>query len=265
MTANKGRPQGRPSVIPHTTMTRPTKLTRVVILIDGLDRRAILPATGPHPAFRDVDGTPAADMLLTHLAGQGITDAWLVSRALPGMVVHYFGDGSRWRVRATHVRQDGPPGSGGALMAVRNHITESTLVIDGALVTNFDLAAMFDAHRSTDIDVTMCLAGEVRETAGLPRARTDPSSRFVREILIDPPFPDEPEILLGVGVYIIEPEAVVPLQEAGVNADWVMDVLPDLAGQSRVHGWQADPGTRFDLPRRVRVMHTQAGRALPSI
>ncbi len=246
-------------------MRSPDKLTRAIILIDGFDPRAVLPAAGPHPAFRDVDGTPAADALLRHLAEQGITDVWLVSRALPGMVVHYFGDGSRWGVRAAHVRQDGSPGSGGALMAARQHITESTLVIDGALVTDFQLTAMYDAHRSVDADVTMCLAVEIKETAGLPRAQTDSSLGFVREILTDPPFPADPEILVGVGVYIIEPEAVEPLQKAGVNADWVTDVLPALARQGRVRGWQANPGTHFDLPRRVRVMHSQTGRALPTI
>ena len=246
-------------------MKPPDKLTRAIVLIDGLDPRAVLPAAGPHPAFRDVDGTPAADALIRHLAEQGINDVWLVSRALPGMVVHYFGDGSRWGVRAAHLRQDGPPGSGGALMAARQHITESTLVIDGALVTDFQLTAMYDAHRSVDTDVTMCLAAEIKETAGLPRAQTDSSSGFVREILTAPPFPADPEILVGVGVYIIEPEAVEPLQKAGVNADWVTDVLPALARQNRVRGWQANPGARFDLPRRVRVMHSQTGRALPTI
>ena len=246
-------------------MTRPARLTRAVVLIDGLDPRAVLPAAGPHPAFREVDGMPAADVLLRHLAGQGMTEVRLVSRALPGMVVHYFGDGSRWGVRATHIRQDGAPGSGGALMAARQQITESTLVIDGALVTDFHLTAMYDAHCTVDTDVTICLTGEVEETAGLPRARTDSSSRLVQEILVDPPFPTDPEILVGVGIYIIEPQAVEPLQKAGVNADWVTDVLPTLARQSRVQGWQANPATRFNLPRRVRVMHSQTGRALPSI
>ncbi|MCY4575597.1 MAG: sugar phosphate nucleotidyltransferase [Chloroflexi bacterium] len=245
-------------------MTRPDSLAHAVVLIDGFDPRAVLPATGPHPAFRDADGVPAADALFRHLAGQGITDVWLVSRALPGMVVHYFGDGSRWGVSATHVRQDGSPGSGGALSAVRRQITESTLVIDGALVTDLELGAMFEAHRSADADLTMCLTDDVQETAGLPRALTDSSSPLVQQVLTDPPFPANPEILVGVGVYIVEPEAVEPLQTAGVNADWVTDVLPDLARQSRVRGWQANPGARFDLPRRVRVMHSQTGRALPT-
>ncbi len=246
-------------------MRPPDKLTRAIVLIDGLDPRAVLPATGPHPAFRDVNGMPAADALLRHLAEQGIKDAWLVSRALPGMVVHYFGDGSRWGVRAAHVRQDGAPGSGGALTAALHYVTESTLVIDGALVTDLQLTNMYDAHRSSDTELTMCLAGEIRETAGLPRALMSPSSRRIQEILVDPPFPADPEILIGVGVYIIEPEAVEPLQKAGVNADWVRDVLPTLARNNRVHGWQAEPGTRFNLPRRVRMMHSQAGRALPLI
>ncbi len=246
-------------------MRSPENLTRAIVLIDGLDPRAVLPAAGPHPAFRVVNGIPAADALIRHLAEQGITDVWLVSRALPGMVVHYFGDGSGWGVRATHVRQDGAPGSGGALMAARQHVTESTLVIDGALVTDLQITPMYDAHRSVGTALTMCLAAEIRETAGLPRARMDSSSRHVQEILITPPFPADPEILVGVGVYIIEPEAVEPLQKAGVNADWVTDVLPALARQSRVHAWKAGPGVRFDLPRRVRMMHSQTGRAMPSM
>ncbi|MYD36756.1 MAG: hypothetical protein F4X20_07110 [Dehalococcoidia bacterium] len=246
-------------------MTRPDKLIRAIVLIDGLDPRAVLPAAGPHPAFRDVNGTPAADLLLRHLARQGIAEVWLVSRALPGMVVHYFGDGSRWGVNATHIRQDGAPGSGGALMAARQQITESTLVIDGALVTDFQLAAMHDVHRSMDTDLTMCVSNEVNETAGLPRARMDSSSRLVHEILVSPPFAEDENILCGIGIYIIEPEAVKPLQEAGVNADWVTDILPALAQQGRVRGWQAESGTRFHLPRRARVMHSQSGRALPSI
>lgn len=246
-------------------MNCPDKLTRAIVLIDGLDPRAVLPSSGPHPAFRDVNGMPAADVLLRHLAGQGITDAWLVSRALPGMVVHYFGDGGGWGVKVTHIRQDGAPGSGGALMATRHLITESTLLIDGALVMDFQLTAMFDAHRSVDTDLTMCVSNEVNETAGLPRAQMDPSSRLARDILVAPPFPEDVDILCGIGIYIIEPEAVEPLQEAGVNADWITDVLPMLARQGRVHGWQAEPGNRFDLPRRVRVMHSQTGRALPSI
>ena len=213
-----------------------------------------MPATGPHPAFRDVDGIPAVDALLRHLAGQGIREAWLVSRALPGMVVHYFGDGSQWGVDATHVRQDGSPGSGGALMAARQHVTESTLVIDGALSTDLQLSAMFDAHRSANVDVTMCLAGGVRETAGLPRAQTDTSSGLIRTIIVEPPFPTDPGILCGVGVYVIEPQAVEPLKDAGAQADWVTDVLPLLAERGYVLGWQAGQDTRFDLPRRVRVM-----------
>ncbi len=245
-------------------MRRPDTLTQAVILIDGFDPRAVLPATGPHPAFRQVDGIPASDALLRHLAGQGITDAWLVSRSLPGMVVHYFGDGSRWGIRATHVRQDGSPGSGGALTAVRQQITESTLVIDGALVTNLELASMFEAHRSADVDLTMCLADDVQETAGLPRARTDTHSGLVREILIEPPFPTDVGVSCGVGAYIAEPEAVQPLQTAGVNADWVRDVLPKFAAESRILGWQPEAGAQFDLPRRVRMMHSQLGRSLSS-
>ena len=128
--------------------SRPIGLSHSIVLVDGFDPRAVLPATGPHPAFRDVNGTPVVDRLLQHLAQQGITDIHFVTRTLPGMVVHYFGDGSRWGVRASHIRQDSPPGSGGALRAAQQYITESTLIIDGALAADLDMTAMFEAHRT---------------------------------------------------------------------------------------------------------------------
>ena len=231
--------------------------TRAVVLIDGFDPRAVLPAIAPHPAFRDVNGAPAADALLQHLAGQGITDVWLVCRTLPGLVVHYFGDGSRWGIRATHLRQDGRPGSGGALMAAREQLTETTLIIDGALATDMNLSLVIEAHRRENAALTMCLAGELQEAAGLPRARVDRSTGRVSEILIDsPPQPDGETPLYGVGVYIAEPEAVEPLWTARVSTDWVRDILPTLAEQGLIQAWQAEPGTRFDLPRRARAMHS---------
>ena len=238
-------------------MNRPNNLTRAVVLIDGLDPRAVLPATGPHPAFRDVNGAPAVDSLLRHLARQGITDAWLVSRTLPGMVVHYFGDGSAWGLRATHVRQDGPAGSGGGLMAARQYITESTLLIDGALTTDLQLGEMFDAHRSADGDVTICLVDDVRESAGLPRVRIDTSSNLINAIHLDPPFPTGPQTLCAVGAYIVEPESIEALETAGVNADWIRDVLPGLAEGGRAQAYVTDTKTGFDLPRRVRAMQMQ--------
>ena len=247
-------------------MNRPERLTRAIVLIDGLDPRAVLPATGPHPAFRDANGAPAVDSLLRHLAGQGITDAWLVSRTLPGMVVHYFGDGSAWGVNVTHVRQDGPAGSGGGISAARQHITESTLVIDGALATDVQLSAMFDAHRSANADVTVCLAADVPESAGLPHANREESSSLINRILLDPPFPTGPETPCAVGAYIVEPESIEPLATAGVNADWIRDVLPALAENGRVRAYLPDPKTRFDLPRRIRAMQMQpqpgSGRGL---
>ncbi len=241
-------------------MERPEKLTRAIVAIDGLDTRAVLPATGPHPAFRQVNGVPAADLLLRHLAQQGITDAWLVSRSLPGMVVHYFGDGTSWGLRVTHVRQDGPQGSGGSISAARDHITESVLLIDGTLVTNVRLGALFDAHRRVDVDVTMCVSTVVRESAGLPQVRVEEPAGLIRVILPDAPLAAENDDLRGIGAYIIEPESVQPLESAGVNADWIGDVLPELADRGRVQIWVPDADISFDVPRRVRTMRMQSGR-----
>ncbi len=234
-------------------MNRPEVLTRAIILIDGFDPRAVMPASGPHPAFRDIDGVPAADLLLRRLSAQGITDAWLVSRNLPGLVVHYFGDGGAWGLRATHVRQDGPAGSGGAMAAARQYVTESTLLIDGALVTTVPVATLFKAHRRMDVDATMCLTASVGESAGLPRARIDRASGLVRQIFPEPPFPESEDTLCAVGAYIIEPAAA--LQESNaMSADWVRDALPGLAERERVGGWEADAGVTVDLPRRVRAV-----------
>ena len=241
-------------------MTNQDKATRALVLMDGFDSRSIMPLTGVHPAFRDVDGTPSADALMRHLAHQGITDALLVCRNLPGLIVHYFSDGAEWGLRLSYMPQDRPLGSGGAIAHARSWLTETTLLIDGGLSTNLSLSGLIETHRAIGADATMCLARPGSVPGGAPGALWERESRSVTDIYpdysasrADPSVPEGHDLLVGVGIYIIEPAAASNLDENRV-LDWLANVLPDLARHRRVAGWMAGDDARFNFAPSRRAL-----------
>ncbi len=250
-------------------MTSQERVTRALVLMDGFDSRSIMPLTGVHPAFRPVDGAPAADTLMRHLAQQSITDALLVCRNLPGLVVHYFRDGAEWGLRLSYLPQDRPLGSGGAIAQARSWLTETTLLIDGGLSTNLSLSDVIATHRATGADATMCLARPGAAPGGVPGALMERESRFVTDIYPDysasranAPVPEGHDLLVGVGIYIIEPAAASGLDENRV-VDWLADVLPDLARRRRVAGRMAGDDARFNFApsRRALSLEQRGGTA----
>ena len=249
-------------------MTDQRKVTRALVLMDGFDSRTIMPLTGVHPAFRDVNGAPAADSLMRHLASQGITDARLVCRNLPGLVVHYFSDGAEWGIRLSYMPQDRPLGSGGAIAQARSWLEETTLLIDGGLATNAPLSGIGETHGRSGADVTICVATPLAAPGGTPVVLMERQTGQVTEIHPDASasraeiaVPDGHELLVGVGIYIIEPAAAAGLDDNRV-VDWLADVLPELARGGRVVGWLAGDDAQFNFaPRRRALALDQRGGA----
>ena len=247
-------------------VTNRDRVTRALVLMDGFDSRSIMPLTGVHAAFRDVAGAPAADSLMRHLASQGIRDARLVCRNLPGLVVHYFSDGAEWGLRLSYLSQDRPLGSGGAIAQARSWLAETTLLIDGGLATNVSLSGIGETHSRTGADVTICLAMPHAAPGGTPVVLMDRETGRVTEIHPDVSasraeisVPDGHELLVGVGIYIIEPAAAADLDDNRV-VDWLADVLPGLAGGGRVVGWLAGDDAQFNFaPRRRALSLDQRG------
>ena len=103
----------------------------------------------PKPMIR-VAGRPILERLILHLAGHGISEIVLSIGYLGEQIEEFFGDGSHYGCRIDYLREEPtrPLGTGGPLrlLADQREVTQPVLVLNGDLVTHFDLSKMLDAH-----------------------------------------------------------------------------------------------------------------------
>jgi mannose-1-phosphate guanylyltransferase/phosphomannomutase len=206
--------------------------------MDGLDRGRRLLPSDDHPGFRIVDGLPVADRLVRHLVSQRVTDLRLVLHHLPGLIAHYFMDGSAWGARITYAYQERPLGSGGALAQAADFCTETVLLLPGVILTDFSLDAMAEAHRAAQADVTVAL-GTVQGARQRPYAVLDGRRRLTGYTVPRGGEPPPQGHFMDAGVYVVEPGVVQGLASDAV-LDWSRDVMPTLVEEGRVAGWTSE-------------------------
>ncbi len=101
--------------------------------------------TIPKPMIR-VAGRPILERLVLHLTGGGIRRIFLSVNYLSRIIEDHFGDGSAFGCRIEYLREKKPLGTGGSLALLRERPKHPLLVMNGDLVTQFDVGRMLDAH-----------------------------------------------------------------------------------------------------------------------
>ena len=99
----------------------------------------------PKPMIR-VAGRPILERLVLHLTGSGIRRIFLSVNYLSHVIEDHFGDGSAYGCRIEYLRERKPLGTGGALALLPERPTHPLLVMNGDLVTQFDVGRMLEAH-----------------------------------------------------------------------------------------------------------------------
>jgi NDP-sugar pyrophosphorylase family protein len=129
-----------------------------VILAGGLATR-MRPATDSVPkALLPVAGRPFADLQLSWLASQGVTDVVYCTAYLGEMIAGYVQSGSRWGLRVTY-SDEGPSlvGTGGALRltADRSLLDDDVFVLYGDSYLQVELDLVEAAYRSSGLPALM--------------------------------------------------------------------------------------------------------------
>lgn len=134
-------------------------LPHALILTAGLGTR-LRPLTQVRakPAI-PVAGEPIVRRLVRWLAAGGVTDVVLNLHYLPATITAVTGDGSDLgaRVRYSWEQPRVLGSAGGPRQALPIVGADTFLIVNGDTLTDFDLAALSDAHRSSDALVTLGL------------------------------------------------------------------------------------------------------------
>ena len=182
----------------------------VALILAGGRGTRLQPATDylPKPMVR-VAGTPILERILNHLVGFGINRIVLSVGYLGEIIEEHFADGSRFGCEITYLREDptSPKGTGGPLASLPSlfhELKESILVMNGDLVTQFDVAAMLSHHEQSE---SMATIGALNYSHEVPYGVLNTNGAGEITAIVEKPVRQE---LVSGGVYVLD--ASIPHQ-----------------------------------------------------
>jgi mannose-1-phosphate guanylyltransferase len=176
------------------------KSVKALILAGGMGTR-LQPYTFfvPKPMLPLAD-KPLLEHLIIWLKKNSITDIVLSVSYLRRMIEDYFGDGKDWNVKITYVRTQSPKGISGQILAAKNILTSTFVLLYGDSTFDFELGSMLDLHKKSHAALTMGLM-EYSEKLRYGIIERKKSGEVIS-------WKEKPEIkgLINIGCYIGEPK-----------------------------------------------------------
>lgn len=128
-----------------------------VIMAGGRGER-LRPITDvvPKPMVR-VAGRPILERIVLHLTGFGVRRIFLAINYLGEQIERHFGDGAKYGCRIDYLKEERPLGTGGALSLLPGVPDQSVLVMNGDLVTQFDVGRLLAHHQQGGFRVTVAV------------------------------------------------------------------------------------------------------------
>jgi mannose-1-phosphate guanylyltransferase len=208
-----------------------------MVLAAGLGTR-LRPITYEMPKpMVPVLNRPVMEHILRLLARHGFTETIANLHWFPETIRGYFGDGSKFGVELTYSEEERLLGTSGGVRNVADFLGEDFLIISGDALTDLDLTAMREFHRSHDGIATLATK-RVEDTSQFGVAITGSDGRI--QGFQEKPEPAEAlSDLANCGIYMFRSEIFDYFPEPGTSkaagpgdppgfADWAMDVFPRL-------------------------------------
>jgi mannose-1-phosphate guanylyltransferase len=163
----------------------------------------------------------------------GIEDITLSLSYQPDKIEQILGDGSDYGVNLRFITEPSPMGTGGAYKFAASDIRETTVVLNGDILTDLDISKVVEFHQAKKAVATIVLA-PVDNPAAYGLVETDAEGKVLR--FREKPKAEELAELnvntINAGIYILEPE-VLDLIPEGVNHSFEYNVFPDLLNNQK--------------------------------
>jgi len=174
---------------------------KVVLMVGGLGTRLRpLTETTPKPML-DVGGRPILQTIVEQFAGYGFTDIVMCVNYKSNIIQDYFGDGRRFGVKITYVKERKRMGTAGALSLLPERPSEPFFVMNGDLLTNVDFARFLEYHMENGARASMC----VREyDFQVPFGVVELEGNVIKGIKEKP----VQRFFVNAGIYLLDPECI---------------------------------------------------------
>jgi NDP-sugar pyrophosphorylase family protein len=167
-------------------------------------------------------GKPLVGYVAEYLAGYGIDEIVVNLHHRPESVRRALGDGSRFGVKLHYVEEPVILGTSGALDNTREFFERETfVVVNGKIITDIDLNAAIETHRTMNAIATLVLLPNIhRERFSVVETEAGRVKGFGRMPVNEGPVPS-----MFTGIHIMEPR-ILEYVPRGVFSDSVTDVYP---------------------------------------
>ena len=201
-------------------LTAPTRENWVLLMAGGLGSRLMpLTANTPKPLL-EVGGKPILQNILESFAESGFRNFFISVNYLAEKIEDYLGDGSRFGVKITYLRETERLGTAGALGLLPSLPTAPLLVMNGDVLTRLNFGAMLDFHILNNAAATM----GVREyNMEVPYGVIKTEGNRLTAIVEKP----VQHYFVNAGVYVLSPAAVdlVPVQATHLDMPTLFENL----------------------------------------
>lgn len=194
---------------------------QAVIMAGGLGLR-MRPLTEDLPKpMLPVGGRPLLETIVGQLRSTGIKHISIAVNHKLEKIVEHFGDGRDFGVDITYATEDRPLGTAGALGLIKEP-KDTTLVINGDILTRVDFRAMLAFHREHQADLTIAVT---RHETQIPYGVVECDGAVVRGLTEKPLM----SFLINAGIYLLEPATrrFIPNGEAYDMTDLIARLLKE--------------------------------------
>ncbi len=158
----------------------------------------------------------------------GITDITLSLNYQPGKIEYLLGDGAEHGVKLRYVTEPAPMGTAGAYKYAEDAIRETTIVFNGDILTDVDIAEVINFHKEKRAEATIVLT-PVENPSAYGLVETDKKNKVLR--FLEKPKPEDiPKLTtnnINAGIYVLEP-TVLDLIPKGENHSFEYNLFPAL-------------------------------------
>jgi mannose-1-phosphate guanylyltransferase len=202
-----------------------------------------LTSTIPKPVL-PLANRPFMSYMIDWLEEHGFDDIVMSCGFLASQVRSVLGEGDNGRVRIRYVEEDQPLGTAGAVKHAESLLDGTFAVLNGDVLTDFDLGGLVRFHRERGATATIALIA-VEDPTAYGLVRTAANGEIAA--FLEKPQPQEIDTdQINAGAYVIEAE-VLDRIEPGRAVSFERELFPSLIGAGlygfEAHGYWLDIGT----------------------
>jgi len=173
--------------------------------------------TRPKPLIPVVN-RPFLEYQVALLKRHGIDEIIFCTNYMADKIQNHFGDGSRFGVSMRYAIEEQPLGTAGAIKNAQNLAGRDTLVVlNGDVLTDFDISSIIRFHKEKDALITLTLKEVpspspygviLTDENGRVREFIEPSEALKKLLAANPHVEHTGVDHINAGIYVMQPEAL---------------------------------------------------------